>query len=327
MIFDASSAASDDLTDRMVRGLYDAIRLAGSSTVSILIDPTLADPLADDAFVQDALVRGDVLRVELPRIHDDVDPDATPYLLHANDAPRAERALNASLALAAAEALDGVDQRDRGRSVCAWVIGDTKPRDSAKRLADAARIVRPDGRPWPLRYWDPRVLWHLPRVMPQLLWRDLQSKLGQWWTLDALNQFVSYAAVGTPTASEDCRPVRIEAPVWDRLSRIGAINTVLRMAWGWGLLPTTQNADRIERLIARCESLGFASEQDALVFAACGLTSHDRFDEHPRIAAALRQSSSDGNSVRLAIAPFTEDFWSEIASSRWLDETSRAPKS
>lgn len=302
------------------------MRAARSTTVFVFIDPTIADPTAQDPCVLEALAGGTVARVELPRIHDDIDPDLAPYLIHVSDEPRAERVVNATFALAASEALNGVDRDDNGRSVCAWLIGDWPPRALADRLAAAARIVRPDGLPWALRYWDPRVVWHLPSVIPPMLWHKLQKTLGEWWTLDAFNQLVTYSApvsVAGLAPPEALASMRIEPPVWDRLARIGWTNSVLRLAGGWGVIPTAQNADRVERLIARCESLGFTSEQDVMVFAACGLTSHDRFDEHPQVAAALKQSHADGQSVQSAIASFNEEFWSEIASSRWRDEASR----
>lgn len=314
-----------EVTDRAIRDLRAAMQATGSSTVSVLIDPTIVDPLAHDPCVLEALERAAVCRVDLPRMHDDIDSDATPYLLHVSDEPSAERVVNATLALAASEAveaLEGIDRANHGRSVCAWILGESPPRSLANRLADAARVIRPDGLPWVLRYWDPRVLWHLPRVMPPILWSNLQHQLGQWWALDSLNRLVSYSAPAGSARPEDATSMHIESPVWDRLARIGWTNTVLNLAFGWGVMPTAHNANRVERLIARCSSLGFASEQDALVFAACGLTSHDRFDEHPKVAAALTQSQADGGSVQSAISSFNEDFWSEIASSRWVNETS-----
>ena len=326
-----SDDSSSALADRMLMALRTALAAAGSETVSILVDPTLSDPLMVEPCVQDALTSGHATRIRLPHIHGDVDPDAAPYLLHAAVEPAAERVVNLSIAVAALEASQGVSKEAPGRSVCAWIIGEANPRATAIRLADAARIARPDGRPWYLRYWDPRVMWHLPRVLPQAQWSELQAQLGDWWALDQLNQFVSQASPrvahkNTPAEQVTSLPVmsqklRIEAHAWERLSLIGVTNTVLEMAWDWGVIPTTANAQRIELMLRRCRALGFETAQDELVFCSCALTSRDDFDSHPAVSEALTAAAARRTSVAQALEPFDELFWAGISQNRSEPQT------
>ncbi len=323
--------STDKLADRALTALRSAVAATGSKTMSILVDPTLSDALIVEPCVQEALTSGHVTHVRLPRIHDDIDPEAAPYLLHVADEFAAERVVNISIAIAAFEANQGASKEAPGRSVCAWIIGEENPRATAIRLADAARIVRPDGSPWYLRYWDPRVMWHLPRVLPQAQWSELQVQLGQWWALDQLNQFVprtspTVAHKNTGTGADTSPPVmfqrlRIDAPVWTRLSLIGVTNTVLEMAWEWGVIPTAANAQRIESMLRRCRALGFETAQDELVFCSCALTSRDDFDSHPTVNQALVAAANRKASVAEALAAFDDAFWAGMSPMRPAQQT------
>jgi Domain of unknown function (DUF4123) len=323
--------SADALADRTLTALRAALTTQGTDTVSILIDPTLSDPLLVEACVQDALTRGEAARIQLPHIHDDVDPDAAPYLLHIEHEASAERVVNASIALAAFEASQSRAEGMLGRSVCAWIVGEANPQALAVRLANAAKILRPDGNLWYLRYWDPRVMWHLPRVLTQGQWSALQGDLGEWWALDQLNQFVSRASPATANASiaaernDHLTPrthrVKLETPVWERLSLIGATNTVLGMAWEWGVIPTAANAQRIESMLRRCRAFGFESSQDELVFCSCALTSRDDFDSHPAVSEALTAAAKSRTSVAQALEPFDELFWAGISQNRLEPQT------
>jgi hypothetical protein len=318
--------STDALANRMLIALRSALMATGSDKVSILVDPTLSDPLMAETCVRDALTSGHAERIRLRHIHDDIDPDAAPYLLHIPNEPSAERVVNASIARAAIEAKQGASGEPRGRTACAWIVGEANPQALAVRLSNAAKILRPDGNLWYLRYWDPRVMWHLPRVLPQGQWSALQGDLGEWWALDQLNQFVSRASPATANASiaaerndhltSRTHRVKFETPVWERLSLIGATNTVLGMAWEWGVIPTTANAQRIESLLLRCRALGFESSQDALVFCSCALTSRDDFDSHPAVSEALTAAAKRRTSVALALESFDEPFWAAMSQHR-----------
>ena len=327
---DADADADADATsNRILMALRAALRAAGSSTVSIFIDPTLADPLMVNELVRDALITGQALRICLPRIHDDIDPDTTPYLLHVQHELSAERVVSASVARAALEAHQRSADQLLGRCVCAWIIGESNPHELAGRLASAARIIRPDGGFWYLRFWDPRVIWHLPRVLSAADWGDLQSQLGSWWTLNPLLQFATVCSPGTPPDvalssaqspghAAQLRRLSIDEHTWEQLSLVGQINQVLALAWDWGVLPTAGNAKRIQLMLQRCQALGFESEQDSLVFAATALTSHDAFDQHPQVTAALENARAADLPVSAAMAEFDESFWAELATGRWL---------
>lgn len=299
-----------DVGDRAVLSIRTALADQKARSVSVFIDPTLGDPLGDEAVVQEAMKAGVLMRYPLPRIHDDIDPGASPYLLHAPSEESAERAISTTVRLAVTSALEGDSPLSRPRAVCAWIVGDSDPRARATALARVARVRRPDGEPWPLRFWDPRVLWHLPRVLRSEQWQSIESALGHWFALDmgsSVKSFASYeGARGEPSS------LHFDTAQWQRLQRIGAINVALAGAWEWDLLPTQRNAERIEHLLTTCEALGFPSQRDGQVFVACGLTSHDRFYEHPLVASALQHAASKGEGAATALTKFDETFWGDL---------------
>lgn len=298
--------------DAALIGLRAALGKASHDSLSIFIDPTLTDPVRDAVIVVDALHKGSARSVRLPRVHDNIDPGATPYLLHVRSERESERLVAFLVRLAIEEALSQASPLASVRSVCAWIVGDDLPETRAQQLAEVARIRQPDGTLWPMRFWDPRVMWHLSRALPANHWRRLRGALGSWMTLDMQQQLTTVPTFA-PEAGEARTPMHFDESNWPVLQRIGAVNMVLALAQQWGLQPTEDNARRADRLLATCAALGFESERDGQVFAACGLTSHDRFYEHPEVQADLQHAAKHGQSVKTALMKFDDIFWSSLA--------------
>lgn len=322
------SGVAADAADIALLRLRAALAATPGSALSIVVDPMLADPLAESPLIADAFADGRLSRHRFGFIHDDFPSERMPYLLHVDNEPAAERCVNESVAIAVREGF-GADGEVRSvRSVCAWILGDVDPEQTAHRLAAASRIARPDGSPWPMRFWDPRVFWHLPRVLPSSRQSAIRRAIGQWCWLDPMNAFSATSGLDASSAAVPRgAPAPFDGAEWAALQRIGAVNRVLGVAWEWGVLPTTANAERIDRLLQRCHELGFQSEQDELVFCSCALTSRDDFDRHPPVDEALRQGASEGRSVAAALASFDDGFWQRLAGSKalgaaWSGDTS-----
>ncbi len=310
------------LQQRMDQYVENAIltlrREANGESLTLVIDPILADPLRRAAHFPDRVFT-------LPNIHADLDTERSPYLLHFPNEVAAERLINESLRLAVREALGDLGADYRGRSLCAWLCGESDPYVLARRLAAAARVFRPDGKSWLLRYWDPRVLWHLPRALAAQHWQMLVEQMGNWWSFGPMLQFQRLHAgnqgLEGPTRSEGGTaglPLRFDVSGWQRLERIEAINKVLHSASSWGVPPGDESARQVDALLVRCLQWGYFTERDTLVFAACALTSHLSFDQHPRVQQALREGVRQGTSLQATLAEFDDEFWDEVASGDWL---------
>jgi hypothetical protein len=299
--------------------------LLNDRPMAVLIDPTLADPLSESTEYRDAFDVGTAKKWLLRNLHADIDPERAPYLIHLPSEAQAERLITASLRLSIDEAFGQLGADYKGRSVCAWIGQVSDAERLARRLAHAARVIKPDGSPWPLRFWDPRVIWHLPRVLSSDAWGALQAALGGWYTLSPANRLECFGPTDT-TAVESIpsawpAPNRFNAATWGALERIGSVNKVLGVARDWGVLPTEAEATRIDQLLQRCAAWGFDSEQDALAFTACGLTSHEHFDQHPQVWAVLEEACRDRRSFASAIDEFDEPFWQSLSNGQWLSST------
>jgi hypothetical protein len=277
------------MIDALVEQALKALRqLTANGPMTVFVDPTLHDPTTDDADFRDHLDQltkdGRASRETLPRLHDDFDRARQPFVLRIAGGEGSERLINASVRLAVAEALESNGVGKVRRSICGWSLehsGALAP--SVTTLAKESRLLKPDGSLGYLRWWDPRVMWLLPRRLPAQRWAALRSCIGTWAYLDPFRQLV--VAPAAPSAMPDLASSRVSDSLWQvdpstwaGLQRIGPTNQVLAMCWDWGLTPSAALSDKIDLLLVRCAERGFHSERDSLVFAACGLTSHARFD-------------------------------------------------
>ena len=312
----------DAPTNKAVSEVVLALReLAKGRPLTLFIDPLLANPFAEMEVYRSSISGGGARIVKLPRIHADVDPARTPYLLHISDEVRAEHLINESVEWALCEAGGELGPEYRGRSVCGWICGEHDPIALARRLASAARVIKPSGDPWPLRYWDPRVIWHLPRALVQGKWCVLQNWIGEWCSIGPHGNLALYGAkkqaLSPAMAETQGIAMRFDTDEWRRLERIGTINNVFALAQDWGVTPNIEQAHLIDSLLIRCEAWGYKTEQDKLVFAACALTSHVDFDKYPAIAEAMQNGARNHQSLQAALARFNDDQWQHISQGSW----------
>lgn len=300
----------------------DAASIDGS--ITLVVDPQLADPLGESAEVREALERRLLRRVSVPRIHDDIDPARAPYLLHSADELAIERVVNASINIAVRELHRLLGEQYRARSVCAWICGEPDPLAVARRLSNCARIRRPNGDSWVLRVWDPRVIAHLPRVLAPSQWKAVTGISDTWYTfgIDA-----AFADAMTTLKGSDLppapHPFQLDTRTWVALERIGPINQIISLAEEWGLPVGTALMQKVDGLVKKCVELGFEAEQDLLVFAACALTSHECFDEHPLVQSALNLARRERQSLAEAVGLLPEQLWDELRSSDWARQQQR----
>lgn len=286
--------------------------------LAIFVDPLLADPFSETEVYQAAIASGRVSLVKLPKIHPDIDPARTPYLMYIPDEVVDERLVNESLEMALLEALGGFGPERRGRSICGWVCGTPNPQVLAFRLASIAKVIRPSGQPWPLRYWDPRVIWHLPRALGISKWNNLQNGLGAWWTFGPTRVLQKFGT-DVPHASRAVGDnLRFDPREWCRLERIETINKIFALSSEWDGVVDEQCAAQIDGLLARCETWGYPTEQDKMIFAVCGLTCRPDFDLHPEINEALREGSQKALSLQASLAKFDDTDWDRVSRGTWL---------
>jgi hypothetical protein len=309
----------DQRVDDFIKLMRDSF---AERPVAVFIDPTLGDPIEfSDALRAEYLAaekRNCVQRIKLPHIHNNFDPQRHPYLLHVENEEAAERLITATVKIALQESLALLEERQVARTVCGWMPNRHPDAATlAAHLSCAAKVTKPDGMPWYLRYWDPRVIWQLPRVLPEPHWIQMQKVLEGWHYI-APNLLLS--VVDSPDQLQTSHqaivhkngPVVMSSEAWEGLQRIGTINSALAIAGAWGVQPDDVAARQIESLLIACERNGFVSERDGLVFVACGLSSHLRFYEHPLMMRALEQARHTGSTLNNMLQQFDEEFWEQL---------------
>lgn len=297
-------------------------RSLADQSVAVFIDPTLGDPLEFDTELKNqyeqSIQQGKVRRIKLPVIHSNFDPDKHPYVLYAQSEEHVESLITATLRMALQESLELQVERKAARTLCGWI---TDPGNNAQalvnRLSTAAKIIKPDGLAWYLRYWDPRVIWQLPRLLDHAHWWQIQQSWGTWWSLGVDQTLARFSAdaeqivAHTPINAADATR-QIPQPLWHRLQLVGTVNKVLSMMIDWGMKPDTAAARQVEQLLLTSEKYGFSSERDSLVFATCGLTSNPCFYEHPQVARVMQQAHQTAMTLSDALAPFDDEFWKQL---------------
>lgn len=284
-------------------------KVSDGRPVTIFVDPTLRDPFFKQG--QPVEVLGPLLELSiaskhtLPAMHRDFDPERLPYLLHLRDEESAERLVAMSFRIACDE-LAGEPGVASSRTVCAWLVGESRPLVTAQRLARIGRVVRPDGHPWYLRYWDPRVMALLPFVLTDAAWEGVQAALGNWCFLNTgfdlqTAQLPLHDKVRSGAASP--APWRIDPLNWQALTRIEPLHRVGSLADF--NLQAQADVRRVLRLFDRCVSSGYAAPDDMVVWACTALSTHDDFHLHPPVAEALSQSPT----LLDALGQFDDSFW------------------
>lgn len=300
-------------TEAAFRALSALWTQSASPSLAIFIDPTLIDKIGSDLPTGDA-----VARYPLTALKDRFPPDHLPYLIHIRDAERSWLLVNRSVEQAVREAHEVAHDDLRPRSVCGWIINPGDPRTMARSLGNAALVIDPAKERWPLRYWDPRTIGHLPRALAPEQYAALRPCLGNWWFLNGSFRLAP-ATAAAPNATGKL-PLHFHTEGWRALHRIGHINEVMRMAAAWGLTPRQELAKRVDEAMQRAEARGFGSDEDMRLFAVCALVGHPRFDEHPRVAQSISKARATGQSFTAAIAEYDDEFWAGLNDGRWLEQ-------
>ncbi|WP_374600176.1 hypothetical protein [Niveibacterium sp.] len=314
-----SNASAGDPLEAAIRALSDADGLY------LLVDPALADRVVDVPEFQ-ALPR-QVLPINT------LTADRRPYLLSLGSAARNERALNASLRLSFDEARGLLDtESGQPRSVCAWLIlrdRNTPPPIAA--LAQSATARPPHWATVTFRFWDPRVMEHLPRALGTAHVGAWLGSLGiaQWWSVVAQpdsGYSLACLEARADVSRDQQRPRTLmgaaDRDQWRLLNAIGWANRLATIVSNWELADSP-NHDELERLAHRAMAWGLNDDADVLRFSHCTLTLHPAFDTHPKVASVLKQLQlSDQPGFAELVQSWDDAFLDELRSGAWINPLS-----
>lgn len=154
-----------------------------------------------------------------------------------------------------------------------------------------------------LRYYDPRVLFHLGWMWsaPELAWLLGPIQRVSHWCFDR------WRVLDRPDQGPTAPVVAAKS-----LGSIGAINEILTSLGGGGESSVLEETSRrIERELLHAEAYGLSDETDRIAFASHALDLGSGFDRHPRVAALL-SIESDAGGYRDRAGLISDTVWAEI---------------
>lgn len=173
----------------------------------------------------------------------------------------------------------------------------------------------PGNKVW-LRVHDPRVLHQLLRILTPAQARRVfgRSEAFTYWVG---GEWVTVHPLAPDDAEGSVAPVQSSLGRWDwqRVELIGAINRALQRAGIDGADALLAKGALAEQMMERATvSYGLTSRDDKVEFAARGLITSIKFDQHPQIAAAIIGGKDADGDATLAdrLALIDEQVWEEI---------------
>jgi hypothetical protein len=170
------------------------------------------------------------------------------------------------------------------------------------------------------RFHDPVVFEHLTWMLGP---RELAAILGPItaWLLPLRG---SWHAQTPPPGPTPASGVYLPPATWQRVQRIGAMHAVLGLNPDWQADPMAWGP-RAEALLARAEHHHLEDRSDAIAFAGHGLRWHAAIDQHPRVAALLRDCIGHPSRYRRLTSQWADTDWQTIASDLAMDASHTTP--
>ena len=163
-----------------------------------------------------------------------------------------------------------------------------------------------------LRYYDPRVLFHLHWMLkPAQLFNQLSARGIPFWT------FWHDGNWSTLEFTEDTEPPCRDNMVFplEQLRRIGQINLVLKSVTSTGDIDGGQQTScKINALLEQAEMCGLSVQEDCIAFASHGLVQPEGFWKAPKMATFLEQVRHFPGCYRDETHLWDDNHWQEMTS-------------
>ena len=173
---------------------------------------------------------------------------------------------------------------------CGWLVSRYPCRTLATYLSKQLSQQDLKGNPALLRFYDPRVLQQLPRILEPSQLSALLGPVDRWVYLDKENG-VREIAPHRPGQRHLGR-LHLTAGQWQAIRRIGQINRCLERYWALPEEDQTVSAtdSLIDNLLVAAGANGLTERADMTAFVLHGLVSHVDFHRHPLMQNLLRQA-------------------------------------
>ncbi|MDN4036422.1 DUF4123 domain-containing protein [Massilia sp. YIM B02443] len=297
--------------DILVNDAIAALRLALASSnqqgLAILVDPAMGDPILELYRAHGLPVR----RLAVP--YGDVADEVKPYIVLVADEQTHERFVNETVSVAVRESIIARDKWPAARSVSAWLIMDEQEaRTLIHEFRSRATLRDPvqRNRCHLLRFWDPRVMPQLARLVGQPAWTSWMNVTMTWLSVDAWGRMNTHRFIKSADSthvSTSTRTVSVDA-----LARIAEVNQCMTLSGRLNRSADEQLFEHFNRLLIRAEELGCSRNVDRVTYAVVADSMQLPLETHPRITAMLAQTKCDEESFADLLSVLESEDWNRI---------------
>ena len=286
----SSAAVSTARADEV---LYNVAR--GYDRTVVLIDQFIDNPLREAIATLSPPAASALL--DDPIFEDDL-PRAPMLLALSNKLPEHYALLEHSLKLAQEQhAEPGAAPR-----ICAWLFSQATLERLRSAMLARLNLRYPSGDAVYLRYFDPRVMPHLARLLPpstaagmpgRSSFADLLGPVERWCQLDRDGQLIQYSQAQQVLAAQDLS-LRIDEPTRQAMDRIEQINLVVRIlrARQTAIVPGIDA--QIDHHLLHGASAGLEQPDDQIAYAWRAVVHGQAFTLHPALGELMRMSATQG---------------------------------
>ncbi|WP_251978928.1 DUF4123 domain-containing protein [Salinicola avicenniae] len=198
--------------------------------------------------------------------------------------------------------------------LCGWLISHHASSSIATYLGRQLKQITPEGKPALLRFYDPRVLEHLPRILEPWQLSALLGPIGRWLYLDTELQLRCLDPHAEVRRLGGLKPT---AEQWHAIKRIGQINRSREL---YRTLPGSAGlseapAESVDALLVAAHNAGLRERPDVATFVLHGLTTRIDFHRHPIIQAMLGRLGGRLTYIGLS-NQLSDDDWEAVSERR-----------
>lgn len=210
-------------------------------------------------------------------------------------------------------AIEQASQPSSLRGVCAWIFSAAAPKQLQTSLSEKLLAYWPGSQGIYLRYFDPRVMPSLMRILPPDQQIQLFGKADTWCHLGRDGQWLSYSPAQGTNASVTQRSgtLRPSAPHAQAIDRVELVNlTATQLASLGHKVPHSQDA-AIDVALLAAHKLGITSQEDTVAYAWRAVLHQSLFTHHAELDELIALTHSNGLPLddlleeRLPLMPLT----------------------
>ncbi|KFF47618.1 hypothetical protein GY26_19355 [Gammaproteobacteria bacterium MFB021] len=194
---------------------------------------------------------------------------------------------------------------------CGWLISKQALFTIAGYLRRQLDQKTPEGKSALLRFYDPRVMGRLTRILDRSQLSALLGPIDQWIHFDNGR---TLQWLDPHQGTRRVARLKPNADQWQSIRRIGQVNRCLEL---YRTLPDEDrnravDPDDVDRLIVEAQGYGLRERQEISAFVLHCLVLHDRFHRHPRMQALLQECAGGMSYIGLTNR-LTQQEWEAIA--------------